>query len=100
MSSKIYKLIGWKPWTLRSNYNADHMCTRCPKCGSKSFEEEVTASVCEWDAAEIETYCLGCTAMVNFWAYGSYDPSFQFSDRSFEMFLERMQYRLRGLSQP
>lgn len=88
------------PWSFRSNYNKNGECIRCPDCGGKEFKDTVTATVCEWDAAEIDTHCKSCGAYVNFWAYGSFDPCFKFNDRSWEMFWVRLNNKLRGLSTP
>lgn len=99
MASRIYKAIGWKPWTLRSNYNRKGECVKCPVCGSKNFREDAT-SMLEYTVCESYTYCKKCGEQVNFWAYGSYDPCYKFADRSFEMCLQRVQCKLRRISMP
>lgn len=99
MSSKIYNVIGWKPWALRSNYDYKGECQKCPICGSKNFTDQITDTIAN-HVCEQYTYCKKCGERVNFCAYGSYDPCFKFADRSFEMWLERIQYKIRGLTTP
>lgn len=77
-----------KPWSIRSNYNKDSECIRCPGCGGKDFDEHVLDRIDGYMTAPCETEirCCDCHEIVNFWAYGSFDPYFKFNDRSWEMF--------------
>jgi ribosomal protein S27AE len=99
MASLIYKLIKWKPWSIRSNYDAKGECQSCPQCGHGIFKAKVMDRVGGTEC-EVDHICTHCGEVVNFWAYGQFDPCYKFSDRSWAMFIERMQYRIRGLSQP
>lgn len=87
-----YKLFGWKPWSILSNYDIDRGCERCPKCGGTSFRDLILDTVSN-NVSEVDTYCISCGEYVNFWAYGYYDPSFAYCDRSFEMWLIRLNGR-------
>lgn len=87
--SPFYKIFKWKPWTITSNYGKDNECQRCPKCGSTSFITTVTDTVAN-NASEVDTHCAECGEYVNYWAYGSFHPSFKMWDRSFQMWLVRL----------
>ncbi len=90
-----------KLWSIRSNYDTDGECVRCPDCGGKEFKDTVTATVYEYQPSEIDTHCENCGAYVNFWAYGSFDPCFKFNDRSQNISqLRSLNYKLRGLTTP
>lgn len=99
MASLIYRLIKWKPYSLTRNYDHEHFCHTCPKCGHRAFKDQILDTVSN-HVSEVDTSCLHCGHIVNFWAYGSYDPCYSFSDRSLPAAWERFNYFIRGLTTP
>lgn len=87
-------------YTLTRNYDSNGVCIRCPYCGGANFKENVTATVYEYRPSEIEVHCVDCAKMINFWAYGSFDPCFMFHDKSLPALKERIIYKLKGLTTP
>lgn len=98
-TARCFRFLKWKPYTIRRNYDSSGYCTNCPVCGSDNLNETVTDTIAN-NACEIDTYCRGCGAYVNFWAYGSFDPCFRYWDRSWPALLGRIQWRARRQPEP
>ena len=87
-----------KLYTIRNNYGSDGECWRCPFCHSKKLNQEATGFIDAYmsQPCEIETRCVTCGKVVNFWAYGGFDPIFQFYDRSLPALINRITHKLKG----
>lgn len=83
-------------FSLKSNYEKDGLPIRCPHCHSKSFSEDVVASIDGYlsPACEIEYICDKCSRVIAYWAYGGFDPCFQISDRSVVAMWNRFLYTI------
>lgn len=102
MPSKIYKVLGWKPYTFRSNYDKEMKCIRCPKCGHTEFTETVVDQVDGYysPVCESKINYNHCGQEVNYWAYGYYEPHHMIADRSMSMLINRIEAKLRRASLP
>lgn len=76
-------------YSIKSNYNKNGKCLRCPFCHGKKFES-VIKDVISGIVSEREIVCSDCGNVVNYWAYGFYDPAFRNYDRSLAMLFVRM----------
>lgn len=82
--------------SIKSNYDSDGACIKCPNCKSTEINQHVVDSINGY-ASEIEEYCNNCKKRVGYWAYGSYDPCFKLGDPSLQMLWVRVRMRLREM---
>lgn len=80
-------------FSIRSNYDKNGKCVRCPACHGKEFKEEITSTI-EYTVCENYVICCTCGREVNYWAYGYYDPYYKINDPSLEMLLVRLKSKL------
>ena len=59
-----------------SFYNYDGCPKRCTICGCQSFHSVVKDTL-EGSVCEERIICDNCGAIVSYWAYGYYDPTFK-----------------------
>lgn len=57
------------------HYDAEGNPKACPYCEKKLFKHEVK-SIAGGQISEYEIRCGGCSAVIAYWAYGSFDPAY------------------------
>lgn len=83
-------------YSLASNYHRDGECKRCPCCHGENLIENVIDTI-NYTVCEKEIVCGECNERVNYWAYGSYDPAFQYYDRSLVMLFVRVKDNIKAI---